>query len=223
MRKSGYRRGNETIHALRSLYRTKKRDIIARLREFNACFARNDDEAIFSELAFCLLTPQTKAHHCWEAIESLRESTLLFTGDEEDIRKCLKRVRFHNKKAAYLVRARSLLMRDGTGSFTEKLRGFPHERACREWLVENVKGMGYKEASHFLRNIGMGETLAILDRHILRNLFRLRVIQDIPETVSGKTYLQIERDMSDFAEKIGIPLSHLDLLFWYRETGEIFK
>lgn len=211
------------IFALQSLYRKKRHDIISRLTEFDAYDADNGDEAIFGELAFCLLTPQTKAHHCWEAIRSLRESELLLTGDEEDVRKCLKRVRFHNKKAAYLVGARSLFTRDGAGSFKEKLRGFPHERACREWLVENVKGMGYKEASHFLRNIGMGETLAILDRHILRNLLRLRVIREIPETVSGKKYLEIERDMSRFAKKIGIPLSHLDLLFWYKETGEIFK
>ncbi|GAJ17855.1 unnamed protein product, partial [marine sediment metagenome] len=28
------------------------------------------------------------------------------------------------------------------------------EIKLREWVVKNFKGLGYKEASHFLRNIG---------------------------------------------------------------------
>lgn len=52
--------------------------------------------------------------------------------------------------------------------------------------------MSYKEASHFLRNVGFGEDVAILDRHILRNLERLAVIDEIPKTLSPKLYLEIE-------------------------------
>jgi N-glycosylase/DNA lyase len=93
----------------------------------------------------------------------------------------------------------------------------------REWLAETVRGMGYKEASHFLRNIGQGSEIAILDRHILRNLIRLGIIEGIPEGLVRKQYLQIEDRMRILARKIGIPLHHLDLVLWYRETGEIFK
>ena len=35
--------------------------------------------------------------------------------------------------------------------------------------------------------------------------------------------MQIEKNMMGFAKQINIPLSHLDLLFWYKGTGEIFK
>ena len=93
----------------------------------------------------------------------------------------------------------------------------------REWLVENVLGLGYKEASHFLRNIGKNDGLAILDRHILRNLKRLNVINSIPKSISKNKYLEIERCFSKFAIDNDIALDELDLLFWSMETGEIRK
>jgi len=93
----------------------------------------------------------------------------------------------------------------------------------REWLVRNVKGIGYKEASHFLRNIGLGKDLAILDVHILRNLKRYGVIKDPPKTLTRKNYLDVEEKMKEFSRDIGIPMDELDLLFWSRETGVIFK
>ena len=94
---------------------------------------------------------------------------------------------------------------------------------AREWFVDNVKGIGLKEASHFLRNIGLGEDLAILDRHILKNLALLGVIEEVPASLSRRLYLEIEDRMRKFAENIKIPMSHLDLLLWYMETNEIFK
>ena len=76
---------------------------------------------------------------------------------------------------------------------------------------------------HFLRNIGLGEKIAILDRHILRNLVLLGVVEEMPESLSRSKYLQIEKDLLEFSKHIGIPPAHLDLLLWYKETGEIFK
>ena len=84
--------------------------------------------------------------------------------------------------------------------------------------------MGYKEASHFLRNIGKGDELSILDRHILRGLKKTSVIEEIPESLSEKKYLEIEKAMKKFAiEKVKVPVAHLDFLFWYLFNGEIFK
>lgn len=83
--------------------------------------------------------------------------------------------------------------------------------------------MGYKEASHFLRNIGFGENLAILDRHILKNLVLLGVIESIPKGIIKNKYLEIEEKMAKLSKKIDVPMSHLDIVLWYKETGEIFK
>jgi len=86
-----------------------------------------------------------------------------------------------------------------------------------------VKGIGLKEASHFLRNIGLGGDIAILDRHILKNLARLGVIQSVPPTLTSRRYLEIESSMKEFARSTGIPMDHLDFVLWYRETEDIFK
>ena len=77
-------------------------------------------------------------------------------------------------------------------------------------------------ASHFLRNIGYRD-LAILDRHILKNLVRFRVMRGLPKTLTPKRYLFIENRFQRFARQIGIPMDELDLLFWSIETGEILK
>ena len=59
--------------------------------------------------------------------------------------------------------------------------------------------------------------------HILKNLKSLEVITEIPSSLSKKKYLEIEKKMRKFAKEINIPMNHLDLLLWYKETGEIFK
>jgi len=211
------------IRQLQELYSTKKKEIISRLGEFQKCLNDNNDEEVFCELAFCLLTPQSKAQCCWDAIRTIKSQGLLLNGTEDGIKGKLHRVRFHNKKARYLVGARARFLDKGNLSIKTLLKNMPDIHACREWLVRNIKGLGYKEASHFLRNIGFGDQIAILDRHILRNLVHLDVIQDIPATLSRSGYLQIEQKMAEFARKVRIPLAHLDLLLWYKETGEIFK
>ena len=94
---------------------------------------------------------------------------------------------------------------------------------AREWLVANVRGLGYKEASHFLRNVGRGEELAILDRHVLKNLVKHNAIEEIPKTLTKKRYMEIEQKMKEFSQKVSIPLAHLDLLFWSEEAGRVFK
>jgi len=96
-------------------------------------------------------------------------------------------------------------------------------KATRIRFQEQVLGLGLKETSHFLRNIGFGENLAILDVHVLRNMLKYGVIKKVPGNMSKKTYLELEEKLAKFSRKIKIPMAELDLLFWSRETGEIFR
>lgn len=212
-----------TFAHIKRMHRSKSQGICSRLKEFKKMWLEKNDEEIFAELAFCILTPQSHAKACWNAIGRLKEKGILFKGDAQQIGKRLRGVRFHNKKSEYIVRARKFFMNNGTVSMRSALSQFSNMCKCREWLVKNVIGLGYKEASHFLRNIGFGEKIAILDRHILKNLKQLGIIEEIPQSMSRAKYLQIEKNMVKFAKQIDIPVSHLDLLFWYKETGEIFK
>ncbi len=210
------------IPALQTLYRERKEAIHKRLAEFRQVMQWKDDE-VFAELCFCLLTPQSSAKICWEVVTALKQRTLLLKGLPAELEPHLRSVRFSESKAKYIVAARNMFSKDGNLQLKSQISSFYNPFELREWLVENVKGLGYKEASHFLRNIGLGEGFAILDRHILRNLNQLGVITEIPTTITKKRYLEIEEKLRRFATEIGIPMADLDLLFWSKETGWIFK
>lgn len=204
---------------LKSDYKKKKQAIKSRLQDFKKIL---NDKGIFAELCFCILTPQSKAVRCDEAIKNLKSSGLLTSGSERAVGAKLKGLaRFHNKKAAYLISARNVFFgKKGKGDRPLRdLSPFP----LRNWLADNVKGLGYKEASHFLRNIGRGKNMAILDTHILKNLIKFGVIEKVPSSLGRGPYLKIEEQMRTFAEKINIPLEELDLLFWSNQTGYIFR
>ncbi|MCX5667796.1 MAG: N-glycosylase/DNA lyase [Candidatus Omnitrophica bacterium] len=196
-------------------YKKKKGLIRKRLHEFKEV-GKGSAKDIFTELCFCILTPQSNARQCDKAIQELKKKRLLFKAPAGAIRTVLKgRSRFHNKKAGYLVNARR--------SFDRSVLSAGNILDVRKKIVENIKGVGYKEASHFLRNIGLGKDIAILDRHILKNLRRYGVIDRVPSSISVKSYLDIEERARSFAKKMGLGMEELDLLFWSRETGEIFK
>src|SRR5215831_6316820 len=210
------KRMNSEVEELQSLYREKKDAIHARLLDFKKVMQWNDPE-VFAELSFCLLTPQSSAKVCWAAVTALKERSLLLKGAASDLGPHLGQVRFGESKAKYIVEARDLFTKNGELSLKSKISSFYNPFELREWLVENVKGLGYKEASHFLRNIGLGEEFAILDRHILRNMNRLGVIPEIPVSITKKRYLEMEEKLRRFAGEIGIPMADLDLLFWSKE------
>lgn len=224
MNSSSTKRKRQAIKETKELYLPVKNKINARLNEFKRIWKSGNEEDIFAELAFCLLTPQSKARSCDNAVGCLLERDLLLKGNKTKIANELRgKVRFHNTKAKNIVEVRKIFSERGKLSIRKQIAGFNNARVTREWLVENIKGLGYKEASHFLRNIGKGENLAILDRHILKNLNLLGVIEEIPTSLSKKKYLEIEKRMKEFAKDVKIPMSHLDLLLWYKETGEVFK
>ncbi|MCK4287766.1 MAG: hypothetical protein KAW86_01055, partial [Bacteroidales bacterium] len=75
----------------------------------------------------------------------------------------------------------------------------------------------------YLRNIGFVGNLAILDRHILKNLKIYNVINEIPKSLTFDKYIRIEDKMRKFSKEINISLGFLDFVFWYKETGEVFK
>lgn len=215
---------NRYFYELEKIYFEKKEDIKKRLEEFKTIWREGNNRDIHVELSFCILTPQSKAKNAWQAITTLRDNGLLFQGSADEIVEYLNIVRFKNNKAKYLVELREQ-MKDENGELITKdfFEKFEIPANAREWIVKNIKGMAYKEAGHFLRNVGFGEEVAILDRHILRNLVRLEVIDEIPKTITPKLYLAIENKMKEYCKNVGIPMDELDLLLWYIEAGEIFK
>jgi len=214
-----YRRLDE----LREEHEEKRDAIRLRLAEFRGMW-NEPDERLFEEVAYCLLAIQTKARASDAAVRGLKEKRLLLDGDAPAIAAFLRpRIRFHNHKAAYLVAARERFRPGGRWALKEALASFPSPEAARDWLAREVDGFSMKEASHLLRNIGFSDRLAILDRHVLRNLARHGVIRAVPKSLTTKRYREVEVRWRDFARAVGIPLAELDLLFFSRGAGAILK
>ena len=200
---------------LRELYSTKQHAIRKRLEEFT----RVPKEEYFYELVYCLLTPQSSAVNAGKAVALLKERNFFETEIDPELLLHQKNfyIRFHRTKAKHLT-----AMKPQFPDISRHLANGSSNKELREWLIQNVKGLGRKEASHFLRNIGHRD-LAILDRHILKNLVRVGAISRLPKTLTTKRYSAIEEKFLKFSRDIKIPMDELDLLFWSMETGEILK
>ncbi len=204
------------------IFKALKPEIDKKLSEFKRIGENGSVERIFMEMAFCILTPSSKAENAWSAVLRLNENGLLYRGDLADIVEYLNVVRFKNNKAKNILLARELFLKGNM--FAEMFSMFKNNPLeLREWLVRRVRGFSYKEATHFLRNIGKSGNLCILDRHILRNLLDFEVVEEIEGSLTKNRYLQIEKKMQDFAGEINIAVEYLDFIFWFRKTGRIFK
>ncbi len=202
-------------------YKSRKTIIRKRLLEFKKVFNSNDKK-LFEELCFCICTPQSKARMCDIAIRKISQNGSLFNGGKKEIRAGLGGVRFPNNKTLYILEARRLFSSSKNIKVKDKIDS-GDIFSTRHWFFKNVKGLGLKESSHFLRNIGLGKDLAILDVHILRNMVRYGIISEAPKSLTEKNYILLEEKLRNFSRKINIPMDELDLLFWSKETGEVFK
>jgi N-glycosylase/DNA lyase len=200
----------------RTTYAERSEAIRNRLDDFAAI----PSSQYFYELAFCILTPQSSAVNAEKTIFELERDDFFGRGFDPTpyLRDSNHYIRFHNTKAKRL-----LVIRESFAEFLPHLTNSTlTAEQKRDIMLDSVKGLGLKESSHFLRNIGV-RGLAILDRHILKHLLRLRVVKEIPASLTTKRYLEIEKQWKRFAKRIDISMDELDLLFWSMETGEIRK
>jgi N-glycosylase/DNA lyase len=215
--------GRELIDELRRDYRAKKPLIVQRLAEFRKVYEKGD-RAIFEELCYCILTAGSSAKMGMRTVEALKD--IIRSGTEKDLQQRARAhsVRFWRRRPSYIVHTREYLD-EACGLKLKWLIGsFDSRDSRRDFFAKNkgVKGIGYKEASHFLRNIGF-PGYAILDKHILNSLRELGVVSTRMPPTTRAGYLAIETKLEQFAKEIGIDMDHLDLLLWSRKTGEILK
>jgi len=190
-----------------------------RLKQFEA-FRNKSSEQWFSELCFCLLTANSKAKTAMQ-IQSELGAEGFYKADARHLKQCLisHKHRFHNNKTRFIIEARQ------HKDIKERIQGIVENAgllAARQWLVDNVKGLGYKEASHFLRNVGY-KNVAILDRHILNLMLENGFIEEKPKFLNKKRYLEIEERFKAIAEMLEMSAAELDLFMWSMKTGEVLK
>jgi N-glycosylase/DNA lyase len=214
-----------TIDSLRVAHAARRKDIRARLREFRLLWQTASDAKLWEEMVYCIFTAGASAKMGLRSVEAVRP--LLATGQQRAMTRALVVAgahRFPNARPEYVVITRDYLQSSFSMRLRERLVSFndPFER--RDWLATEprIKGLGYKESSHYLRNIGF-KGYSILDKHIVRCLAELGVIDSPKPPTNRKRYLETESRMRHFAGEVGIDFDELDLVFWSIKTGEILK
>ena len=188
--------------------------ISGRIDEFKKLGKKSDDE-LFKELCFCILTANFNAEKSIKIQDEIGECFL--DDSEDDLKFKLKKLghRYPNMRANYIAHSR------GCKDSLKKVTSSSDVKAIRDWVVNNVKGLGYKEASHFLRNIGFDD-YAIIDFHIIDILVKNNLIKR-PKSLTKNKYLEIEDILRSISKQLNLSLAELDLYLWYLETGKILK
>ena len=204
------------IESVRNMKRGEVKKLVdARIEEFRKIGKKSSD-TLFKELCFCILAANFNADKSMKIQEEIDDGFLTLTEDQLAIK--LKNLghRYPYMRAKYIVEARKY-----KNSLKQIVESFKDGNRLREWLVKNVRGIGYKEASHFLRNIGYTD-LAIIDYHIVNLLVKHGLIER-PRTLTRRRYMEIEKLLRGIAKRLGLTLAELDLYLWYVETGKILK
>lgn len=194
-----------------------KKLVDARMREFKALGKKSSNE-IFKELCFCILTANFNAERSIFIQKEIGNGFL--TLPEKTLAKKLKKLgyRYPNTRAKYISEARKC-----KDTLKKTLTSFKNENEIREWLVKNIKGFGYKEASHFLRNISY-KNFAIIDFHIVDLLAKNNLIEKPKNKCLNRIkYLEIEKLLEKIAKKSKLTLAELDLYLWCLETAKVLK
>jgi N-glycosylase/DNA lyase len=211
-----------TIEKIVENYKLRKTDIQAKLAEFNDIYKSGTDAKLWEEMVFCFFTGGCSAKMGLRSIEKVKD--ILLTGTHEELAAALSGThRYPFARSRYIVASRTFLQSDCEMRLREKLESF-NRAERRDWLVKTkeIKGLGYKEASHFLRNIGF-KGYAILDKHILRCLAELKIIDDPKPPNTRLKYITFEEKLKTLAEITEIDFDELDLVLWSLKTGEILK
>jgi N-glycosylase/DNA lyase len=214
---------------VKQAYREREQEIESRLQDFRE-LRDAGSERWFKELVFVILTSQSSAQDSWQAVEKLSGEGLLEDGDEEEIAEVLasEGIQYERSKAHYIVENRKEMsqptLEDPSGDLKLKGRVNPGDlESTRERLVDELKGVGWKGASHFLRNIGYGNGFAIVSGRITSKLHELGVIESVEQPSGKEEYLEIEKRMQGLSRELEIDIKALDLVLWSMETGEVFK
>lgn len=192
-----------------------KKIIDERMKEFSY-FQKASNEEVFLELCFCFMTANFQAEKSWQIQKEIGQG--FWELSEIELQQKLKNLghRFWPQRGTRIYEARWL-----KNSINSKLKEFENEIETREWIVKNLKGLGMKEASHFLRNIGY-KNVAIIDKHIINLLVSENLIEK-PKTINYKKYIEIEKILKKLSLKTNLSLGELDLYLWSEQTGKVLK
>ena len=202
---------------LLELYEFRKEEIRSRLLEFKETFQKANDLGIFHELSFCILSSGVGPRIAGQCMSAIGKE--LIDGKENELLGRIGAIHKYAENASrYIVFTREYLKEEHGFLLKSLVSSFEDSVERRDFFAKNpgIKGLGYMQASHFLRNLGFSG-YAILDRNNLAALFELGITSEAKYPLSKKRYVETENLMTDCAQKLGMSLDEFDLLLWSRK------
>ena len=183
-------------------------------------------EELWYELTACILGSQVPNWMGVAATMKLQESRLLIptVGSSERAIACVlqtplvspdgsaRRYRFPNTKSRQIAAAQLRVVKfyGSLGALVYSASG----EESRRRLIECVPGVGLKQASLFLRNIGVSTDFAILDVHVVRYMAIIGLARALPNSLTTDMYYVLESVLSHYAQCLGFSVGHVDRAIW---------
>ncbi|KKM11657.1 hypothetical protein SY88_07515 [Clostridiales bacterium PH28_bin88] len=182
------------------------------------------------ELVACILGSQVRYEMAYTALERIERAGLLndewWCNVEDNFETKIFEVlsgkthqnhdnwcyRFPKTRAHQLATARNAIAK---WPLSERLFKNTDPKNIRQRLVMDIAGIGPKQASMFLRNIGISYDLAILDTHVLRFMKMQNIVcQEHMNIATLPAYERTERVVKNYANSLGYPVGYLDWAIW---------
>jgi N-glycosylase/DNA lyase len=204
-------------------------DIHARINDVEK--HERTDQQLWRELSCCLLSSQVpfplaqaaadeiyrvgalemQVGRRWEEVQTV---VLTILQSRFDVGPSSRRYRFPVSRSYQLAKTWALV-RERSGSLSAALASFEDAHEARSWFVTNAPGIGPKQASMFLRNVGVTYDLAILDRHVLKYMSALGLCSvQVSQLSSLGQYRVHEAVLQEHAADVGYPVGLVDWAIW---------
>lgn len=195
-----------------------------------------NENKLLHELVLCILSSQEKYEVALAIMKVFKKNNILripldnieFKKNKNQIRHTLnnpvnflfnnkdyfRRLRFFHKKGNYIIDTlENIYLNNLTINKILKQNNCSFE--TRKNIIKYSHGLGPKQASMFLRNIGFYSEFAVLDKHVI-DYMRIMGLTCIKENSfsSLTSYEKIENIFIKYAESINVNLLHLDLAIW---------
>jgi N-glycosylase/DNA lyase len=178
-------------------------------------------DELWTSMSFCVLSSNVRLDSANKAHRAIWSIPLLFDiGDRTDNLELQLQnrligagYRFHKTKAVKLANS-WVALRENHACLVDLINNSTDVLSVREYVVKMFPGIGIKQASMFLRDIGVTCELPVIDIHI-RRFLSAHVAEFNPSIKSD--YLQAESWLGELARIHTSSVAAVDLAIWAAE------
>ena len=184
-----------------------------------------NDEDAWQSLLFCILSSQVRVSAAANATQAVLAEVPFFLTDvsssevydktKEILTRKNVRHRFPEVKSRQIASA-WFAFAQVKDELYNYLDSFSTEKAAREAVTQLFPGIGFKQASMFLRDIGYSDRLCIIDTHLLWYCGHMG--KKCYGAMTAKKYIEVEDYLLKQSDEFGVSPKIFDSAIWVAVT-----